>query len=162
MMNRTKQAMTPSEGIYYVIPDERGQPSVVAQRTDETEDEPVHMFFWDKVLILLAHKMPESDLNPLRGHYLALPRGRIQKEYDLATHKYTGGYVILHGGEVPTRLIQYAVFQDFGLNQLSSLGKVKWSVNQHEKVNEEDEKIYQEILNRAAVKKVRKDRKGKS
>ena len=104
-------------------------------------DEPAHMFFWEKVLRFVA-KEYKIDTEHLKTHYMGVPRGRVQKEIDHIEYKPTGNYIILHGGDVPVSTIQYAVLQDFGLNELNRAGKVKWVVNDHEKMDPEDRKEF--------------------
>ena len=123
-MSNSKQALTPSEGIYYILPTRQGHNEVLSQRADDT-DEPAHMFFWEKV---------------------GVPRGRVQKEIDHIEYKPTGNYIILHGGDVPVSTIQYAVLQDFGLNELNRAGKVKWVMDDHEKMDPEDRKEFLETV----------------
>jgi hypothetical protein len=146
----SKQALKPSEGIYYVIPRKKGNPIVVSRRTDEheNEDELLHMFFWTNVLRSIAHeyKLKPLDVEDLKDNYMAIPRGRVQKEFDVSKQEYTGNYVIFHGGDVPTSLISNFIYQDFGLAPLASEKKVKWQVESHEKMSKEDREKFNQIV----------------
>jgi hypothetical protein len=148
----SKQALKPSEGIYYVIPRKKGNPIVVSRRTDDhdNEDELLHMFFWTDVLRSIAHeyKLKSVEIEDLKDNYMAIPRGRVQKEYDVGKQEYTGNYIIFHGGDVPVNLINNFVYQDFGLAPLASEKRVKWQVESHEKMSKEDREKFNQIINR--------------
>lgn len=137
-MSNSKQAAIPSEGIYYVVPKKDGHITVLSQRADEVE-EPAHMFFWEKVLRYIAIEY-HRDMEHLSTNYMAIPRGRVQKEIDKVSFQPTGRYIILHGGDVPTSTISFAVLQDFGLVPLAAAGKVSWVVDAHEKMDPKDQK----------------------
>lgn len=153
-MSKSKQAATPSEGIYYVVPDKAGHVTVLSQRADEV-DEPAHMFFWEKVLrqVAAGYGLPAHELEDLKTNYMAVPRGRVQKEIDKTTFQPTGRYVILHGGDVPVSTIQYAVLQDFGLVPLSAEKRVTWKVEAHEKMDPEDVAALKSAVDTKPVKK---------
>lgn len=153
-MANSKLAAVPAEGIYYVVPDKKGHITVLSQRSDET-DEPAHMFFWERVLRQVAsgYGLPAHELEDLKTNYMAIPRGRVQKEIDPTTFQLTGRYVILHGGEVPVSTIQYAVLQDFGLVPLSAQKKVIWKVEPHEKMDPADVAALKSVVDRKPAKK---------
>lgn len=141
----SKNATIPAEGVYYVLPRINGGYSVYSLRSDETE-EPLHMFYWEKVLNQVAHeyKLKPNDVEDLKTNYMAIPRGRVQKEFDKTSFKETGRYLIVHGGDVPISQIKHFVLQDFGLITLSTQDKVKWIVDSHEKMDPKDVKVLEE------------------
>jgi len=148
-MPSSKKAASPSEGIYYVVPVKAGGVTVMSQREDEQEDA-THMFYWPKVVSNLAHEygFDRAEIEDLHTKYLALPRGRIQKEHDPETLQPTGRYLVLHGGDVPESTIRYAVHQDFGLIALAVEGKVVWRIEEHEKMDPDDRKDLLAIIKR--------------
>ena len=145
-MSNSKKAYTPSEGIYYVVPNKDGHVSVFSEREDEASDSPAHMFFWDKVLRHIQHeyKLSQSDVDELKTHYMAIPRGRVQKEINHETFKPTGKYVILHGGDIPVSSVEYAVLQDFGLAGIRD--RVIWKVEPHEKMDPKDREVFKGVI----------------
>lgn len=143
-MANTKLALKPSEGIYYALPRKTGGYQIMSQRADETED-PAHMFYWPKVLRQLGH-MWGKDLEHLETNYQAIPRGRIQKEFDPVTLEETGKYRIIHGGDVPLGDIKTFVLQDFGLYPLFQEGKVTWVVDDHEKMDADDREAFKRSI----------------
>jgi len=147
IMSTTKQARSPSEGIYYVVPGKDGHAIVLSQREDEIENA-THMFFWEKILKSIAHEysLKPDQIEDLKTNYMAIPRGRVVKDFDHQTFKYTGKYIVLHGGDVPVTQIRNLVEQDFGLIQLSSQKKVLWKVDDHEKMDSKDRKIFLEVI----------------
>jgi hypothetical protein len=155
----TKQALRPSEGIYYVIPRKTGSPIVVSRRAEDfgsdSEDKLLHMFMWQDVLRSLAHefKLTKSEVEDLKDNYMCIPRGRVQKQYDVNKGEYTGSYVIFHGGDIPVNLISNFVYQDFGLGPLASAKKVVWQVEDHEKMDANDRKILNKIIDDKKKKK---------
>ena len=149
-MTTSKQALTPSEGIYYVIPKKSGAPMIVAQREDEVENA-AHMFFWEKVLrhIKAEYKLSEDDVEDLLTHYMAIPRGRVARELDPSDPmRRTGNYKILHGGDVPIAQIRNFVLTDFGLLQLDAQKKVTWEESSHEKMDKKDRAVFLSIIKR--------------
>jgi hypothetical protein len=148
----SKSALKPSEGIFYIIPRKKGNPIVVSRRTDEHENEEdlLHMFFWKNVLKSIAHeyKLKPVEVEELQDNYMAIPRGRVQKEFDVQKGEYTGDYIVFHGGEVPVNLINNFVYQDFGLAPLASEKRVKWQVESHEKMSKEDREKFNQIVNK--------------
>jgi len=152
----TKQALKPSEGIYYVIPRKVGAPIIVSRRADDYDDEDklLHMFMWHDVLRSIAHeyKLSQFEVDDLRDNYRSIPRGRVQKQYDANKGEYTGKYVIFYGGDIPVNLISNFVYQDFGLSPLASAKKVVWQVEDHEKIDENDKKALNKILNKKKSK----------
>lgn len=149
----SKNALKPSEGIYYVIPNKKGNYTVLSLRADES-DEPLHMFFWKKVLNQVAneYKLKPGDVTDLRTNYMAIPRGRIQKEIDKKTLKETDNYIILHGGDVPLSQIKPFVLQDFGLIPLAANKRVKWIIDPHEKMDPEDKKALENAIKESKKK----------
>ena len=145
-MNR-KQALTPSEGIYYVVPQKVGNPMVVSQRSSDHTEDVTHLFFWEKVLRLLAKEfnLSHGDIEDLRTMYMSIPRGRVQKVLG-DDFKPTGGYVVVHGNDVPLSMVKPFVHQDFGLIQLAAEGKVIWKEEAHEKMDKQDRTVLQDIL----------------
>jgi hypothetical protein len=149
-MTTTKQALRPSEGIYYVVPQKSGAPMILAQREDEVEDA-AHMFFWEKVLKVIKgeYKLSDGDVEDLLTHYTAIPRGRVSKELDPTDPmKTTGKYKILHGGDAPIAQIRNFVLTDFGLLQLDAAKRVSWEVSSHEKMDKEDRSLFLSIIKR--------------
>ena len=146
-MATTKQALRPSEGIYYVVPQKTGSPIIMSRREDE-EENVTHMFFWKKILRVIAHefKLDSYDIEDLKDLYQGIPRGRVQKEIDFDTHEFTGRYVVIHGGDVPVAQIKPFVHQDFGLIPLASQGKVIWKVDDHEKMDPNDRKEFLKVI----------------
>jgi len=146
-MGMSKKALKPAEGVYYAIPKTKGGYEVLSLRTDET-DEPLHMFFWEKVLRQVAkeYKLTSSDITTLISNYMAIPRGRVQKDFDKDTLKETGKYIIVHGGDAPLPQIKHFVLQDFGLIPLSANKKVEWIVDSHEKMDPEDQKALKDVM----------------
>jgi hypothetical protein len=146
----SKQAIKPSEGIYYVVPRKTGAPAVFSRRTDahDNEDDLLHIFFWENVLRSIAaeYKLKQDKVDDLKNAYMAIPRGRVVKEYDVEKRSYTGRYVIYHGGEVPINLISNFVYQDFGLYPLSNAKKVLWQIDSHEKVSKEDQELFYKVI----------------
>ena len=149
-MSNSKKAQTPSEGIYFVVPNKDGHVSVFSEREDEALDSPAHMFFWDKVLgyVQNEYKLTNSEVRELGTRYMAVPRGRVQKEINPSTFKPTGRYVILHGNDIPTSSIEYAVLQDFGLGGIRD--RVVWKFEPHEKMDPKDRKVFQNIISRTS------------
>lgn len=141
----TKQALKPSEGIYYVVPQKKGSPLIMSRREDE-EENVTHWGFWNKVLRVIASEFGLSDVDDLKDKYQAIPRGRIQKEVDFDTNNYTGKYVVIHGGDVPVAQIKPFVHQDFGLIPLASQDMVVWKVDDHEKMDPVDRKTFLETV----------------
>jgi len=153
----SKQALKPSEGIYYVIPRKKGNPIVVSRRSDDeskTEEELLHIFFWHDVLKSIAHeyKLSQDEVDDLKDHYMAVPRGRVQKEFDPHSQSYTGNYIVFHGGEIPTSLISNFVYQDFGLAPLVPVKKVRWQEESHEKVTPKDKEVFDKIITKKKKK----------
>lgn len=148
-MGMSKRALKPAEGVYYIIPKKKGGYEVLSLRADES-DEPLHMFYWDKVLTQVAreYKLKPADIRDLKTNYMAIPRGRVQKEIDKDTLKETGKYIIIHGGDVPLSQIKHFVLQDFGLIPLSTHKKVVWNVDSHEKMDAEDKKALKDAIKR--------------
>jgi hypothetical protein len=146
-MATTKQALRPSEGVYYVVPQKTGSPMIMSRREDE-EENVTHMFFWRAVLreIVGEFDISPSDHKALIELYQGIPRGRVQKEIDFDTHKFTGRYVIIHGGDVPVAQIKPFVHQDFGLIPLASQGKVIWKIDDHEKMDPNDRKEFLKVV----------------
>jgi len=146
-MATTKQALRPSEGVYYVVPQKTGSPLIMSKREDE-EENVTHYFFWDKIIRVIAHefKLKPYDVDDLKELYQGIPRGRVQKEIDFDTHDYTGKYVVLHGGDVPVTQIKPFVHQDFGLISLASEGKVIWKIDEHEKMDPDNRKEFLSIV----------------
>ena len=146
-MATTKQALKPSEGVYYVVPQKTGSPMIMSRREDE-EENVTHMFFWRAVLreIVGEFDISPSDHKTLIELYQGIPRGRIQKEIDFDTHEFTGRYVVIHGGDVPVAQIKPFVHQDFGLIPLASQGKVIWKVDDHEKMDPNDRKEFLRVI----------------
>lgn len=97
-MPSSRLALKPAEGIYYAIPVKGGY-QIFSQRSDEVDD-PTHMMYWEKVLRHIAKEygLDRDAISELSTAYMAVPRGRIQKEYDKNTLKETGRYLIIHGG----------------------------------------------------------------
>lgn len=145
-MPSSKLALKPAEGVYYAVPSKEGGYRIFSQRSDEVDD-PLHMMYWEKVLREIAneYKLDRSDIQKLNTAYMAVPRGRVQKEFDKATLKETGRYLIIHGGDAPLSQIKHFVLQDFGLLPLSTHKKVDWKVDTHEKMDPEDKKLFEEI-----------------
>ena len=148
-MSSSKKAATPSEGIYYVVPVKAGGVTVLSRREDD-EPEATHMFYWPKVVDYLAEEFgfDRAEREDLQTKYLAIPRGRVQKENDPDTLQPTGRYLVLHGGDVVVSTIKYAVHQDFGLISLAAEGKVIWRIEDHEKMDPSDRNDFQAILKR--------------
>lgn len=146
----SKNALKPSEGVYYVIPGKKGNYTVLSLRADES-DEPLHMFFWERVLNQVAseYKLKPGDVIDLKTKYMAIPRGRVQKEIDKDTLKETGKYIIVHGGDVPLSQIKHFILQDFGLIPLSANKMVKWVVDSHEKMDAGDKEALKNAIKRA-------------
>ena len=131
-MSNSKLAAIPAEGVYYVVPRKTGGFLVLSQRSDEVDD-PMHMFFWEEILNSVAREygIKPIDMEDLKTNYMAIPRGRVQKEIDKKSLKETGGYIILHGNDVPVSQIRPLVLQDFGLAALTIAKKVKWIEDDH-------------------------------
>jgi len=148
-MGMSKKALRPAEGVYYVLPKKKGGYGVYSLRSDES-NEPLHMFYWEKVLNQVAHeyKLKPGDVKDLKTNYMAIPRGRVQKEFDKDTFKETGKYTVVHGGDVPLSQIKHFVLQDFGLTPLSVHNKVQWITDSHEKMDEEDRKALKDAIKR--------------
>ena len=152
-MGMSKKALKPAEGVYYAIPKKKGGYEILSLRADET-DEPLHMFYWKKVLNQVAreYKLKPTDVRDLSTNYMAIPRGRIQKEIDNDTLKETGKYIVVHGGDAPLSQIKHFVLQDFGLIPLSTNNKVEWIVDSHEKMDPEDRKALKDAIKRNNTK----------
>lgn len=146
-MGMSKNALKPAEGVYYILPKKNGTYGVYSLRSDES-DQPLHMFYWEKVLNQVAHEynLKSKDIENLKTSYMAIPRGRVQKEYDKTTLKETGNYIVIHGGDVPLPQIKHFILQDFGLISLSSQNKVKWEIDEHEKMDPEDKKAFEDAI----------------
>jgi hypothetical protein len=107
------------------------------------------------VLKSIAHEynLTQDDIASLKDAYMAIPRGRIQKEFDLKSGAYTGRYIVFHGDDIPINLIKNFVYQDFGLSPLASANKVIWQEEDHEKMSKKDKELFFKTIDKKKTKK---------
>jgi len=136
-----KSYQQPKAGIFYMIPDlKSGRYDVYSQTEEEGEEDPTHLFLWDNVSkkLQMRSKKDDSEFLP---YYTGLPRGRVMAPYDK-----TGLWVIGIGGDFPLNEYKSEILSDFSLHDAESLGKVKFEVQTHEKMNPAHKKAVESLL----------------
>lgn len=144
-----KKATAPSEGVWYAMPQRKTSVWTIVFLRDDEMPEPedefdfvdnTHFKFWKQVKHYLQNefKLSNDQVDELGDNYTGLPRGRISVDDK-------GVYTISHGNDF-LKVIRHQILAAFGLLQLDSIGKVKWSFNEHEKMHPREKKIVWKVL----------------
>ena len=138
-MNQKKaQILEPKAGVFYMVPEavHAGHYSVYAETTDDSED-PLHLMLWDHVQKLLEHRFKK----PVSDQYMSIPRGRVIPPTDVK-----GTWILAWGDDFPLSEYKSEILSAFSLQDINSLGKLETSVDNHEKMNPQEQKIIEADL----------------
>lgn len=139
-MQQKKAYEQPKAGIFYMIPDLKSGKYDLYPQFEENGEEVTHLFLWDQVAkkLQLRSKIDESSFLP---HYQGIPRGRI-----IAPFKAQDTWIIGIGGDFPLEQYKQQILSDFNLSDAFAAGKVKFEVQDHEKMNVNDKKTIEALL----------------
>lgn len=134
-------AITPSEGVYYLVPQKDKTLKLLSLRADDhNEKDPSHFEFWKvyvKDLIIKTFNIKDpGDI------YRSIPRGRIQFEYQDGE---AIGYLVAHGNDYPKTFNPH-ILQDFGLVKLNYDKKVRFVHDTHEDMNPHEKEHLQKLI----------------
>lgn len=122
----------PQAGVFYLVPDpaRRGKYTILSE-VEEGGNDPVHLFLFDKAKRLLSMRF-KVDLDGC-DCYTGIPRGRIMEPKDRQ-----GDWIVAHGGDFPLDEYRGDIFSDFSLHDAAQIGKVRFVVENHEKMDRSD------------------------
>jgi len=138
-MEKKRAFERPEIGVFYLIPDIKSGIYSILSEYDRPGKDSAHYFLWDEVIKILRIRFKKSDIDIIRDSYQGLPRGRISTRDEKS-------WVILHGGDFPIAKYKPDILGEFKLNDADSIGKVSWTIDNHEKMNSNEKKLVEDVL----------------
>jgi len=137
-LQKKAQILEPKAGVFYMVPEanHQGHYSVIAETTDDSED-PLHLMLWDRVKKLLEHRFKKI----ISDQYMSIPRGRVIPPVDVK-----GTWILAWGNDFPLSEYKSEILSAFQLHDIDSLGKLEVTVDNHEKMNPQEQKIIEADL----------------
>lgn len=140
-----KLARKPASGVYYAVPKDRtfSNWEIKYIRNDET-NEPLHFEMWFDLVDILKHQLnlTDEEARQLGDNYTGLPRGRVLSPQEIGTGDK---WIVSHGDDTP-EMLKHQILTAFGLLPLNRVGKVVWSVDDHEKMNPQEKELVWGVL----------------
>ena len=140
-MENKKSYEHPKSGVFYMVPDPKkpGTYTITSETQEEGGEDVAHLFLFDHVKKQLQSrfKAPVEDLDA----YTGVPRGRIIEPRDI-----NGDWIIAHGDDFPLDTYRNDIISEFSLRDAFDLGKVRFEVDQHEKMSPKERKEVESAL----------------
>jgi len=96
------------------------------------------LFVWDTVIKILGRRFRGKFVEGLESNYMGLPRGRIMEG--------DGEWIVAWGENFPLKEYESEIVSEFRLGDAKAMGKVKWEVNEHEKMQIRDKNAVERTL----------------
>jgi len=119
-----------------MVPDPKTKKYEVHTQLEEPGTDPVHLYFWDYISKLVASrfKIPQEEISDA---YTGIPRGRVVD--------HAGMWIIAHGNDVDLAVYGATILSEFGLTHVAQLSKVRWEVDNHERMLPQDRGIVESV-----------------
>lgn len=138
-MKERKSYERPKPGIFYLIPDnKRPGKYTIYSELEEPGKDTVHLYLWDQVVKILSRRFKKDVPSDA---YTGMPRGRIIEPFEK-----TESWIVAHGNDFPLEEYKNDILSEFSLKDAYSINKVKFMVDNHEKMSDRDRKIVESDL----------------
>lgn len=135
-MENKKAYEPPESGVFYMIPNPKtGKYTIYSQQGDEA----LHLVLWNSICtkLQMSWKINEDLFEP---YYTGLPRGRI------ALDTRTNDWIVGIGNDFPVKEYRDDIIKEFNMRDTDNIGKVKFELQDHEKMSPSHKKHVEELL----------------